>query len=354
VRAALQAVDAGALVRRALHQPEVVRAVESAAAIDVVAVGKAALPMLLAAREACRDAPLRHVIGIANQPIDMLPTGVIWHVAPHPVPDRRSVAAADAIMDVARAATSRDLLMVLMSGGASAMMARPAAGLSLEDKRLTSLRLLQHGAEVHHLNTVRRHLSAIKGGQLAAATAAEVLTLAISDVVGDEPTAIGSGPTVADPTTFADALDVLERYGGISRYPDAVVTRLRDGASGIIPETPKPGDARLARATVHVIGRSRVAVDGARAAAASLGYVVQVKDEPVVGTARDAGEALVESASQQAAASAPRLCMLSSGETTVRVVGSGRGGRTPSSPLRPPDRSRTRWRRGRPPASAAA
>ena len=314
-------------MRAALHHPDVVRAVESATDIDVVAVGKAALPMLLATHDVIRGARIRRLVGIATHPIDPRPAGVEWHVAPHPVPDDRSVAAAGAVMDVARAATSRDLLLVLMSGGASAMMALPAPGLSLDEKRLASQRLLQNGAEVHHLNTVRKHLSAIKGGQLAAATQAEVLTLAISDVVGDEPTAIGSGPTAADPTTFADALHVLERYGGISGYPDAVVKRLRDGANGIIAETPKPGDLRLARTGVRVIGGSRVAVDGAREAAESLGYVVQVNDEPVVGEASGAGEALVESASRAAAPGAPPLCMLSAGETTVRVVGSGRGGR---------------------------
>jgi hydroxypyruvate reductase len=207
------------------------------------------------------------------------------------------------------------------------MMALPARGLSLDDKRLTSQRLLQRGAEVHQLNTVRKHLSAIKGGHLAATTHAQVVTLAISDVVGDEPTAIGSGPTAPDPTTFAEALDVLERYGGINGYPDAVVRRLRDGANGIIAETPKPGDVRLARTAVRVIGGSNVAIDAACAAAEALGYVVQVNDEPVVGEARGAGDALVESATRAALAGASPLCMLSSGETTVRVVGSGRGGR---------------------------
>jgi hydroxypyruvate reductase len=243
------------------------------------------------------------------------------------VPDGGSVAAAEAVMDAARTASSRDLLFVLISGGASAMMAMPAAGVSLDEKRVTSRLLLQSGADVHHLNTVRKHLSSIKGGQLAAAAHAEVVTLAISDVVGDEPSAIGSGPTAPDPTTFADALDVLERYGGSSAYPPAVVKRLRDGANGRVAETPKPGDRRLARAGVRVIGGSRAAVEGARAAAESRGYAVQVNDEPVVGEARIAGDALVESASRKAAAGALPLCMLSSGETTVRVVGSGRGGR---------------------------
>ena len=283
--------------------------------------------MLLAAHHVIRGARLRRVIGIANHSVDTLPAGIEWHVTSHPVPDDRSVAAATAVMDVATAAAARDLILILMSGGASAMMALPARGLSLTDKRLTSQRLLQSGAEVHQLNAVRKHLSAIKGGQLAAATRASVLTLAVSDVVGNEPSAIGSGPTAPDPTTFADAIDVLERHGGCGAYPDAVVQHLRDGAKGHIADTPKPGDPRLAQTSVRVIGGSRVAVECARAAAESRGYAVQVNDEPVVGDARSAGDALVQSAARAAAAGAPPLCILSSGETTVRVVGSGRGGR---------------------------
>jgi len=243
------------------------------------------------------------------------------------VPDSRSVAAAEAALTVATAATAQDLLLVLLSGGASAMMALPAGGVSLDDKRLTSQRLLQNGAEVHALNTVRKHLSAIKGGWLAAATRASVVTLAVSDVVGDEPSAIGSGPTVPDTTTFAEALDVLERYGGTRAYPAAVVQRLRDGANGIVADTPKPGDARLASSTVRVIGGSRTAVDGARAAAESLGYAVRIIDEPVIGEARLAGDMLIETTTLLPTQAAGPLCVLAAGETTVRVVGGGSGGR---------------------------
>jgi hydroxypyruvate reductase len=334
VRAALAAVDAGALVRAALETPEVIRAMRSAAAIDVVAVGKAARPMILAPPAALPQAPFRHVIGISNHPAAQLPPGVQWHVTSHPVPDAASVEAAQAVLRVARAATARDLLLVLLSGGASAMMSLPAEGISLDDKRLASQQLLQSGAEVHVLNGVRKHLSAIKGGQLAAASPGSVLTLAVSDVVGDEPSAIGSGPTVPDATTFADALQTLERYGGMDAYPSTVVQRLLDGSNGTVPETPKPGDPRLARSTVHVIGASRTAVDGARAAAEALGYTVHVVDEPVIGAARAAGHGLIETASRlrppldaaRTVSDAP-LCILAAGETTVQVVGGGWGGR---------------------------
>jgi glycerate 2-kinase len=329
VRAAIQAVDTGALVRAALETPEVIRAVRAAAAVDLVAVGKAALPMLLAPPAALPGVVFRRMIGISNQEAGTRPPGVEWHVTAHPVPDGRSVAAAQAVLTLASAATERDLVLVLMSGGASAMMALPANGVSLEDKRVTSQRLLQSGAEVHALNAVRKHLSAIKGGQLAAATRGSFLTLAVSDVVGNEPSAIGSGPTVPDSTTFADALTALERYGGTQAYPAAVVQRLLDGAHGAVPETPKPGDARLARSAVRVIGGSHTAVDGARAAAESLGYAVHLIEEPVTGEARAAGRTLIDVAATlrtPQGGGAP-LCVLAAGETTVRVVGSGWGGR---------------------------
>jgi glycerate-2-kinase len=270
--------------------------------------------------------PLRHVIGIGNTPAARELTGVSWYQAPHPVPDQRSVAAATAAMEIARGATRSDMLLVLMSGGASAMMALPADGLSLDDKKRTSETLLRQGAEVHALNAVRKHLSAIKGGQLAAASGGSVLTLAISDVVGNEPTAIGSGPTVADPTTFNHALDALRQFGGTDAYPVVVIDRLTRGSHREIPETPKPGDPRLARSTTRVIGSSATGVDGARRAAEALGYAVHVYPQPVTGNARDAGAALVRTASALPRSDSP-VCLLAAGETTVQVSGRGLGGR---------------------------
>jgi hydroxypyruvate reductase len=206
-------------------------------------------------------------------------------------------------------------------------MALPADGVSLQDKRLVSERLLKEGAEVHALNTVRKHLSAIKGGQLAAAARGAVLTLAVSDVVGDDLSAIGSGPTVPDTTTFGDALGILDQHGGRDQYPAAVVARLMHGVAGDIAETPKPGDSRLARSTSFVIGGSRTAVHGARVAAEGRGYTVHVIEAPLVGEARDAARTLLDSASRVLHGRAGLQCILAAGETTVRVSGSGRGGR---------------------------
>ena len=193
VRAALAAAEAGGLVRRALVRADIEGALQSSAAVDVVAVGKAAGPMLLAAVSGLARMPLRHVVGVSPHPPQALPSGARWHTTAHPVPDDRSVTAARAVLEAAGAANDRDLLLLLLSGGASALMALPADGISLEDKRRTSERLLREGAEIHALNAVRKHLSAIKGGQLAAAAGGSVLTLAVSDVVGDQLSAIGSG-----------------------------------------------------------------------------------------------------------------------------------------------------------------
>ena len=327
VRAALAAAEAGGLVRRALVVADIERALRAAQAVDVVAVGKAAGPMLDAAVDVVAKMPFRHVMGVSAHLPQVVPAGATWHTAAHPVPDDRSVAAARAILDVASGANDRDLLLLLLSGGASALMALPADGISLGDKQRTSERLLREGAEIHALNAVRKHLSAIKGGRLAVATGGHLLTLAVSDVVGDELSAIGSGPSVPDATTFADALMELDRHGGQDRYPAAVVARFRAGASGAIPETPKAGDPRLSRSTARVIGGAQTALDGARTEAQSRGYVVHVIEEPVVGEARLASKGLVEAASRIAKTRSAQVCILAAGEMTVRVMGTGKGGR---------------------------
>jgi glycerate 2-kinase len=327
VRAALDAVDAGRLVRDALGASDVARALREARGVDVIAAGKAAAAML-AAGAAAMPASVRHLIGAGGEPADSLPSSARWHTTSHPVPDERSVAAAVDAIALARAAHEGDLLVVLLSGGASSFVALPAAGLTLSDKQHTSKRLLELGSEIHELNTVRKHLSSIKGGWLAAAHAGSVITLALSDVVSDDLSSIGSGPTVPDSTTFREALAVLDGYGGRNAFPAAVVDRLERGAAGEIAETPKPGDRRLAKSSARVIGGGSTAVEGARRAASSLGYRVHVIDRPVVGEARNAAWELVHMASQivRGDVGGP-LCVLSAGETTVRTSGSGKGGR---------------------------
>ena len=206
-------------------------------------------------------------------------------------------------------------------------MALPAEGVTLGEKQQTARMLMERSADIYELNTVRKHLSAIKGGQLAVASRGHVLTLAVSDVVGDDLSVIASGPTVPDDSTYALALDVLRRRGGLPSYPDRVVERLRRGAAGEIPETPKTGDVRLKHTAARVIGPQRGAIEGARRAAESLGYRVHVVGEAVTGEARTAAVDHVARIAGEIRSMPRPVCVISSGETTVTVTGTGRGGR---------------------------
>ena len=206
-------------------------------------------------------------------------------------------------------------------------MAAPAESMTLSDKRETTDRLLRAGADIQALNTVRKHLSSIKGGRLAASASGRVVTLAVSDVVGDDPSVIGSGPTVADPSTFADALGALERLGGIAAYPPSSVLHLEKGRRGEQPETPKPGDPALAGAVAQVIGGRHDAMRGAAAEAAQRGYRAMVLEAPVVGDARQAAAPHLAAIGNLVSRAGRPLCVVSSGETTVRVKGAGLGGR---------------------------
>jgi glycerate 2-kinase len=245
----------------------------------------------------------------------------------HPVPGAESERAGRLALELASSVPPDESLLVLLSGGASAMMAVPAEGITLDDKRRTTDRLLKSGADIHALNTVRKHISAIKGGWLAARTGSPCRTFAISDVVGDDLSVIASGPTVADPTTFDDALDVLRRFGGLDAYPASVVARLRSGRDHLLPETPKPHDLRLARTFSTVIGGRGAAMNGAIREAESRGYHVVRIDEPVVGEARTAAVDHLRAVVARVAGAGRPACIVSSGETTVHVTGGGLGGR---------------------------
>ena len=250
--------------------------------------------------------------------------------AGHPVPTQSSVDAGTRVLELAGALDSDAVLLVLLSGGASASVAVPVSGLTLQDKVQATDALLRGGVPIDSINCVRKHLSGIKGGRLAASTAGTVVTLAISDVVGpvpDDPAVIGSGPTVADPTTFADAMRVIERPSVRSAFPGAARRVLQRGCRGEIPETPGPGSASLRRSVFEVIGSRTNAVRSAAQAAAELGYEVAIIEEPVVGEARNAARAYHEQVIRVAASLSRPACVVSAGETTVEVTGSGRGGR---------------------------
>jgi glycerate 2-kinase len=250
--------------------------------------------------------------------------------ASHPVPDAAGQDAARRILDMVQGLAPQDLVICLMSGGASALLALPAPGLSLADKQAVTRDLLRCGATIAEINCVRKHLSAIKGGRLAAAAhPARIATFAISDVPGDDPAVIGSGPTVADPSTFAEARSILTKYG--LTPPPPVASRLAASAD----ETPKPGDPRLAGATYQLIATPRAALEAAARYAREHGVAPLILGDAIEGEAREV--ALVQAALARRAA-AGRLApagqplplpavLLSGGETTVTVKGKGRGGR---------------------------
>ena len=202
----MAAADPRTLVAQALALPDVVAALAHASAVDVVAVGKAAGPMLDAASTLIAR-PIRTRLGVGPQRPETLAAGTAWIVSGHPVPTEASVDAATQVLDVARQQHPDDLLLVLLSGGASALMALPAAGVTLADKQAAIRTLLTGGATINELNCVRKHLSAIKGGRLAQATAGATVTFALSDVVGDDLESIASGPTYWDSSTFGEAMD---------------------------------------------------------------------------------------------------------------------------------------------------
>lgn len=279
---------------------------------------------------ACADVPgltVAAALAVGSHERGELGPDVEWIRAGHPIPNEHSVEAAQRALEMARRVPPGEHLVVLLSGGASALMAAPIEGLTLRDKQHVIRVMMHAGADIHALNAVRKHLSAIKGGRLAATCKGATLTLAVSDVVGDDPSVIGSGPGVADPSTWRDAMALVERWGGRDEPAEPVMTLLQRGARGELPETPKPGDPSMARAEVRVIGGHRDALEGAQRAAEARGYHVVVLSEPVTGDARAVAQAWFERA-RAAALGVPRpACVLSAGETTVRVTGGGRGGR---------------------------
>ncbi|WP_421999075.1 glycerate kinase type-2 family protein [Reyranella sp.] len=246
--------------------------------------------------------------------------------AAHPVPDEKGRAAAGRILDKVRGHGPDDLVLCLISGGASALLALPAPGLTLADKQAVNRDLLRSGANIGEMNTVRKHLSAIKGGRLAvAAQPARVLSWLISDVPNDDPGVIGSGPTVPDRTTFADALAVLRKYR--IDPPAAVQAHLDKGAAGGLEETPKPGDPRLARVETVMVATPQRSLDAAAAVATERGLDVVMLGDRLEGEARDLGATHARQALGLARQAGRPTVILSGGETTVTVRGKGRGGR---------------------------
>ncbi len=251
--------------------------------------------------------------------------------ARHPVPDARGVAAARGIFDLALAAGEKDLVLVLLSGGGSALLPLPADGISLEAKQVASARLIDSGATIHEINAVRKHISAIKGGRLAQAIApAAGAALILSDVVGDDLDVIASGPTVPDASTFDACRDIIRRYDLSGRFPEAVLAHIRRGSAGDLPETPKPESQDWSFIQNLIIGSNLEAVGAARAHAEAMGYNTLILSSRLEGETRVVARVHGAIAREILASGNPLpapACLLSGGETTVTVTGKGSGGR---------------------------
>jgi glycerate-2-kinase len=316
--AAVRSADPRAILKN--HLPE-----RPAGRVVVVGAGKSAAVMAAALEDAWPDVPMSGLV--VTRYDHAVPTRRIEVVeASHPVPDAAGEKAAMRILETVRGLTADDLVLALISGGGSALMPLAAPGLTLADKQAVNRALLACGATINEMNVVRRHLSAIKGGRLAAAAhPARVVTLAISDVPGDDPAAIASGPTVPDPSSFAEARAIVARYG--IALPESVRAHLDAAAE----ETPKPGDPRLARAEYRMIATPLMALQAAAAEARALGLTPLILGDALEGEAREAGTLLAGIARSAAAHGlpvAPPAVLLSGGETTVTLHGAkGAGGR---------------------------
>lgn len=296
--------------------------------IVVVAIGKAAYTMAEAAEAVLGDAIAD---GIAVGPSPPPPLRRLKaFAAGHPVPDARGAAAADRVERLADGLTADDLLIVLVSGGASALLPAPVAGVSLAEKAALTSALLRAGASIHELNAVRKHLSRLKGGGLARRAApAQVAALVLSDVVGDDLATIASGPVSPDPTTHRDALAILAARG-VSGVAPAAVRHLEAGAAGREEETPKPGDPVFRRVAAEVVGSNRLSVAAAAREARHAGLRPVVLTTTLEGEAREVAPVLVgilRECMETGRPARPPVCLLAGGETTVTVRGDGRGGR---------------------------
>lgn len=298
--------------------------------IKVVGTGKGAAPMARAAEDLFADR--LHSGAITVKYGHALPLKKIEvYEAAHPLPDDSTVVGTQRILKILEGSDGDDLIIVLLTGGGSALLELPVSGISLQDLIETTRQLLSSGATITEINSVRKHLSQVKGGQLLRAAApAHVITLAISDVIGDQPDAIASGPTVGDLSIFDDAWQVIQEHSLENKLPPAVLKHVKDGCSRTAPETPKPGDAIFGNSSFRIIGNNRIMLEAAWAAALESGYDCRVLTGQMQGEAAYVGRKLARmmAAVRLNVRSTERpLCLLAGGETTVTLRGEGLGGR---------------------------
>jgi len=300
------------------------------ARVVVVGVGKAGAPMARAVEDVLGSRITSGVVTV-KRGYTLPLRRIALREAAHPVPDAAGEAAAREMMDAVRDLRPRDLVLCLISGGGSALLPLARPGVALDEVVRTTELLLRSGATIREMNTVRKHLSAIAGGQLARAVSpARLVTLIVSDVVGTPLDVVASGPTVPDPTTYADALRVLDAYDLASRVPAAVRRTLRRGVRSALPETPKPGDAAFRSAHVVVVADNAAAARAAVSEARRLGFRARLLSTYIEGEARAIGRTLGGVARQMAETGDPigrPACLVAGGETTVTMRGSGKGGR---------------------------
>lgn len=330
-RAALAAVDPESAVRRSLRESQDLLA--GYANVWLVGFGKAAAPMARAVEQSVEQLKGGVVIVKDGHTLELAKTRIFE--ASHPEPDERGVrATADMVAFLQEAVAPEDLVIVVISGGGSALSPAPVEGISLADKKKTTTQLLGCGATIQEINTLRKHLSRIKGGRLLDyCNGARVVALILSDVVGDDLSSIASGPTVPDPTTFQDCLSIVQNYRLEERIPESVLDYLRAGAKGGInspAETPKEEDPRFANVENILVGSNIRALQAAAKAARDSGYSPLILSSRITGDTRAAARLHVSLAEEVLASGnplEPPCCLISGGETTVNVSGDGKGGR---------------------------
>jgi glycerate 2-kinase len=298
--------------------------------ILITGCGKAAARMALAIEDLLGDRVAGGVVvvkyghGLPLQRIKVVEAG-------HPIPDEAGLDGARQIVELVRAAGENDLVLFLISGGGSALFPGPADGLTLADKQRTTQMLLQSGATIQEINAVRKHISKLKGGRFAKlVTPAHLVSLILSDVVGDSLEAIASGPTVGDATTYSDCLAIIQRYELSEKIPHSVVNLLQRGARGAVDETPKPSDAVFQKVQNVVIGSNQTALKAAKLQAEILGYHTQILSSSIEGESRTVARSHAALVKEIALTDKPvrrPACVISGGETTVIVRGDGLGGR---------------------------
>jgi glycerate 2-kinase len=297
--------------------------------IIVIGAGKGTAPMARAVEEILGDRIDQGIIVVKYGHTSSL-RKIVQREAAHPLPDEAGMRATAEIRELLKKAGKETFVICILSGGASSLLVAPADGITLNDKRVITDLLLSSGADINELNSVRKHISAIKGGRLAEiAYPATIVTMILSDVIGNRLDVIASGPTVPDSSSFRDALDVIHKYSLEKKIPAGVFSLLHLGVSGVIPDTPKSGAVFFQQVRNIVVGSIRQSVEAARVRAGELGFESHIVTFELRGEARDAARSLAQTAlsARDSMKAGERRCLLAGGETTVTVRGVGKGGR---------------------------